>query len=69
MVLLPMRLFIFIYDGVKMFFSLLTHSQQFFNDAIRNGAFAIFPVPPAFAVTCLGNPGRAFINSHGKNMA
>ncbi len=69
MVLLPMRLFIFFYDGMKMFFSLLTHSQQLLDYTIRNGTLAIFPLTPAFTVTGLGNPGRAFINSHGKNMA
>ncbi len=45
------------------------HSQQLLDYTIRNGAFAIFPLTPAFTVTGLGNPGRAFINSHGKNMA
>ncbi len=59
----------FLYDGMKMFFSLLTHSQQLLDYTIRNGTLAIFPLTPAFTVTGLGNPGRAFINSHGKNMA
>ncbi len=59
----------FLYDGMKMFFSLLTHKPTVLDYTIRNGTLAIFPLTPAFTVTGLGNPGRAFINSHGKNMA
>lgn len=45
----------FLYDGMKMFFSLLTHSQQLLDYTLRNGTLAIFPLTPAFTVTGLGN--------------
>ncbi len=54
MVLLPMRLFIFSMMHEDVFVA--DASQQLLDYTIRNGAFAIFPLTPAFTVTGLGNP-------------